>query len=47
LVCLAFRQATAHTLQMEKDIASIAPAETHSGKNIGEAPYQPIVVDLK
>jgi quercetin dioxygenase-like cupin family protein len=36
-----------HTLQMKKDAASIAPPETHSGKNIGKAAYQLIVVDLK
>ena len=36
-----------HTMEMKKDAAAIAPAETHSGKNIGKAAYQLIVVDLK
>lgn len=36
-----------HTMEMKKDTAAIAPPETHSGKNIGKAAYQLIVVDLK
>jgi quercetin dioxygenase-like cupin family protein len=36
-----------HTMEMKKDAAAIAPPETHSGKNIGKAAYQLIVVDLK
>jgi quercetin dioxygenase-like cupin family protein len=36
-----------HTLDMKKDSAAIAAPETHSGKNIGKAAYQLIVVDLK
>ncbi|MBI5281091.1 MAG: hypothetical protein HY858_05360 [Candidatus Solibacter usitatus] len=34
------------TLTMKRDAASIAPAVTHSGKNMGKA-YELIVVDLK
>jgi quercetin dioxygenase-like cupin family protein len=36
-----------HMLEMKKDAAAIAPPETHSGKNVGKAAYQLIVVDLK
>ena len=36
-----------HTMEMKKDAAAIAPPETHSGKNVGKAAYQLIVVDLK
>ena len=35
------------TMDLKKDAAVIAPPETHSGKNIGKAAYQLIVVDLK
>jgi hypothetical protein len=35
------------TMDMKKDAASITGPETHTGKNIGKAPYQLIVVDLK
>ena len=36
-----------HMLEMKKDSAAIAPPETHSGKNMGKAGYELIVVDLK
>jgi hypothetical protein len=36
-----------HTMDLKKDAAVIAPPETHSGKNVGKAPYQLIVVDMK
>lgn len=35
------------TMDLKKDAAVIAPPETHSGKNVGKAAYQLIVVDLK
>jgi len=35
------------TMDLKKDAAVIAPPETHSGKNIGKAAYQLIVMDLK
>jgi quercetin dioxygenase-like cupin family protein len=36
-----------HTMDLKKDSATIAPPETHSGKNTGKAAYKLIVVDLK
>jgi quercetin dioxygenase-like cupin family protein len=36
-----------HKLDLKKDAVSIAPPGTHSGKNVGTAPYKLIVVDLK
>jgi quercetin dioxygenase-like cupin family protein len=38
---------TKRTLEMKRNSASIAPPETHSGRNTGKTTYELIVVDLK